>query len=66
MKTVLTIVSAFLAIAAPILIGVPCLFLWAVGKAGGEEDRQIQQQMADEPFSCCYEDHDVSGLIEED
>lgn len=58
MKTVLTIASAFLAIAALILIGVPCLFLWAVAKAGREEQAVCDSQMEDDRLSC--------GLIEED
>ena len=66
MKTVLTIAAVLLAIAALLLIGVPCLFLWSVGKAGREEQALCDSQMEDDRSAAYYDDHDVSGLIEED
>lgn len=58
MKTILTASAILLGFAALILIGVPCLFLWAVGKAGREEKAACDRQMEDDRLSC--------GPIEED
>lgn len=62
MKSVL-ILAGIVALAAAAVL---CVCIKGIGKMAEEEQQQIRQQMADEPFSCCYEDHDVSGLIEED
>lgn len=62
MKTVL-IVAGIVALAAAAVLRI-CTR--ALNQIAREEDRQIRQQMADELFSCCYDDHDISGLIEED
>jgi hypothetical protein len=62
MKPVLIIAGIVILVASAVLWG----YIKGIGKMAEEEQQQIRQQMADEPFSCCYEDHDVSGLIEED
>ena len=63
MKTALIL----LAIVALILIGVPALCTWALERTAREEERQIRQQLEEDRFAWGgYDDHDVSGLIEED
>lgn len=67
MKTIGMAVLVLLAFAALLLIGVPCLFLWAMGPAVREEDRQLRRQVEEDRFTAAYwNEHDVSGLIEED
>lgn len=67
MKSVLTIVAVLLIAILLLLIGVPCLFLWAMGPAVREEDRQLRRQVEEDRFTAAYwNEHDVSGLIEED
>lgn len=58
MKTTLTIAAVLLGLVALVLIGVLRFFVWAVGTAAREEDRQIRQQIEDDRVTC--------GLIEED
>jgi len=67
MKSVLTIAAVLLIAILLLLIGVPCLFLWAMGPAVREEDRQLRRQVEEDRFTAAYwNEHDVSGLIEED
>lgn len=62
MKTVLIVAGVVVLAAAAVL----WVCTRALNQIAREEEQRIRQQMADEPFSCCYDDHDISGLFEED
>lgn len=62
MKTVLIVAGVVVLAAAAVL----WVCTRALNQIAREEEQQIRPQMADEPFSCCYYDHDISGLFEED
>ena len=67
MKTLGIILLISLGIAGMAVAAVLAAFTWAIHKENLREQEQIRQQMADDRFTAAYwDEHDVSGLIEED
>lgn len=66
MDKIATILLISLGVSGLVFAALLAACTWAIHKENRREQEQIRQQLADEPFSCCYDDLDVSGLIEED
>lgn len=66
MEIIATILLISLGVSGLVFAALLAAFTWAIHTENRREQEQIRQQLADEPFSCRYDDHDASGLIEED
>ena len=60
MKTIALTILGIIVLAAAAVCWVCTVGLGKIARE--EEQRQVQELQ----YACCYDDHDVSGLIEED